>query len=137
MGRFVWEANKTRVFLDGVEFFLLSNIRATDDYALERVSGIGDIHVKENIPTVAQHVFTMSGYIVKDEQAIARSVIPENGDVALEGRTFSIEIFDKEGPLLRRYEECTCNNADANMTAHRLLMKDATFYAIDVSGQYR
>lgn len=137
MARFTHEANKTRVFINGVEFFLLANIRGSDDYALDRVSGIGDIHVKEHIPTVAQHVFTMSGYMLKNEPSITNGIVPENGDAALEGRIFSIEIFSREGPLLRRYEEAMCNNADANMTAHRLLMKDATFYATDVSGSYR
>lgn len=137
MGVFTYEANRTRVFVGGIEFHLLSNVRGTDNYALERVSGIGDIHVREHVPTVAQHEFTLSGYMVKDEQSISSGIIPENGDAALLGRTFTVEMFDKDGPLLRRYEQAMCNNADASMAAHRLLMKDTTFYATDVVGKYK
>lgn len=136
MAFFTYEANKSRVFINGVELFLLSDIRCSDDYALEAISGIGNVHVKQHVPTVARHQFTLNGYMERNEKTIRNNIIPENGDVALRGRTFSVEIFDREGPLLRRYEEAMCNDVNASMSAHRLMMKGATFHATDVKGPF-
>lgn len=137
MAFLVYESNKSRVFINGIECFLLNDVRESDNYALDRVSGIGDIHVRQHVPTMAQHEVTLTGYMLRDEQMVSSGIIPENGDEALKGRTFSIEIFDKEGPLLRRYEEAMCNNDGATITKHALFMKEATFYATNVSGKFK
>lgn len=131
-----YEANKSRVFIDGAEVKLLTDFTQSDNYALESVSGIGDIHVLQHAPTVARHEVRFSGYVKKPETLMSSGVIPENGDIALVGRTFTIEVFDKDGPLLRRYEDCMCNNGEARMQRHGLLMKDAVFYAIDAKGAF-
>lgn len=129
------KANKTKVMIDGAEMILLSDIDIDDSYALERVSGIGDIHVKENVPTVAQHVFTLNGYIPKPEPSWVQGIIPENGDVALQGRTFSVEVFEQNG-LKRKYVEASCNRGRATLRAHMLFMKNAEFYALDAVGTF-
>lgn len=137
MGTFTFEANRARVFVNDVEFILLQNVRGSDDYAPEPVSGIGDIHVREYPPTIARHQFTLSGYMVKDEPAIANGIFSENGASRLDQDEFTVEIFDKDGPLLRKYIGVSFANGSFNMTAHRLMMKDATFNARDVEGTFR
>lgn len=135
MGKFTYESNKIRLMVDGVQLNLVGRFEATDDYALEAVSGIGDIHVIEHVPTIALHRFTLNGYVEKTEKTISMGIIPENGDVALRGKTFHIEIFDTEGPLLRKYEDAMCNNGSSSADAHRLYMKGATFHALDTAGK--
>lgn len=113
---------------------LLQTIRGRDDYGPEPVSGIGDIHAREYPPTMARHIITMTGVALRKEKVFELGIVPENGDDALRGKTFSIEIFSKQGPLLRKWEQAVGADADLVVTAHRVLMKDATFFATDAGG---
>jgi|SRR5215813_5783008 len=132
----VFKANLVNVLIDGQEFTLLSDIRASDDYGLQEVSGIGDIHVKEYPPSLARHEFTLNGYVTKPEPSWSDGIIPENGDAALTEKVFTIEIFDKKGPLLRKYLNASCNRGEASLAAHRLIMKNAQFFALDAVGTF-
>ena len=134
MAQFVYEANRSRVFLNGIEFFLLQDVRGEDRYPRERVSGIGEIEARELPPTEAIYSFTMAGYILKTEQSIRAGIIPENGTVALEGQVFDIEIFSKDGPLLKKWSGAVCETANYNLSAHRLFMKSGTFQATTTTG---
>lgn len=130
--------NEVRVAIDGVELELLQSIRFTDDYGHEAASGIGDIHVQEHVPTVARHTATMSKLAVPRETAIELGIVSENGDSALQGRVFDIEVFDrKSGVLIRKIINCVNIGGDIAFTAHRMIMTDAQFQGRDASGTYR
>ena len=142
MGILTYEANRSRVFFEGqtggpVEFILLQNVRGSDDYAPEAVSGIGDIHAREYPPTMARHQFRLGGYMVKDEPAIEGGFFSEDGDQRLEQIAFDVMIATKEGPELRRYLGCTFASGSFTLTAHRLLMKNAVFNALNVQGNFK
>lgn len=134
--QYIYTGNEVRVVMDGVELDLVQTIRGSDDYGDEYVSGIGDIHGLELVPTFARHTVTISGFALKKEKAILLGIIRENGDEALKGKHFTIEIFSKEGPLLRKWEDAVNNSGDINVTAHRIVVKDATFMALDAAGTY-
>jgi hypothetical protein len=138
MAERVMTGNEIRVAIDGVELELVQSIRFTDDYGHEDASGIGDIHVQEHVPTVARHTATMSKLAVPREVAVELGIITENGDVAMEGKIFDIEVFEKaSGALIRKVINCVNIGGDIGFTAHRMIMTDAQFRGRDVSGTYR
>jgi hypothetical protein len=136
MGKIVsYEANTTRVVIDGIEVTLLADVRMEDDYAPEPVSGIGDIHMTEYYPTRAMHRATINGVIRRDEQRVADQIFLENGDAALERKTFEIELFDKRsGVMLRKLESAQHAGGNVSVTAHRIALMAANFVAIDATG---
>jgi hypothetical protein len=136
MSRITYTGNQVDAFINGIKMDLLQTIRGADDYGLEPASGVGDIHVQEYVPTVARHTISISAFALKNEPTIQNRIIWENGDAALAGGEFDIEIFAKEtGALLRKWTQAMCTNADVVVTAHRILVKDATFVALDVVGK--
>ncbi len=136
MGQVVWTGNEVEVTINGERVELAQNIRGTDNYGHEPASGIGDIHVKEYVPSLARHTITMSKLVMLREKAIAAGMVLENGDDALKGRTFDIEVFPKGGgPLLKKWTGCVNDGGDVGVTAHRILVQDATFLATDASGK--
>jgi hypothetical protein len=135
MARFVLPANETRLLFNGIEMTLEQNITCDDNYGLEPVSGIGDIHVAEYPPTLARHRLSLSGYAKLTEPLYLQGIAPENGDEALEANVFDIEIFDKKtGTLRRRYENCSYDGGQFEVRAHYFWMVNANFVATDVSG---
>jgi hypothetical protein len=136
VGQFVFTGNEVEVSINGQRVDLAQNIRGTDNYGHEPASGIGDIHVKEYVPSVARHNITMSKLVMRKEKAISAGLILENGDDAMRGRIFDIEIFPKGGgPVLRKWMGCVNDGGDIGVTSHRILVQDATFLATDAAGQ--
>jgi hypothetical protein len=138
MAEKVMTGNEVEVRIDGIVLELMQSIRFTDDYGHEDASGIGDLHVQEHVPTVARHTATMSKLAVPREVAVELGIVNENGDSAMEGRTFDIEVFSKvTGALIRKIINCVNVGGDIGFTAHRMIMTDAQFRGRDVSGTYR
>jgi len=135
MAQFIYTGNEVNVFMNGMEIDLLQNLRGTDDYGPEPVSGIGDIHAKENAPTFARHAVTISKFALRKEKAITAGIISENGNAILLQTPFAVEVFAKlTGKLLRKYLGVTLGSDDLALTAHRVIVVDANFVAIDVVG---
>lgn len=136
MARFVITGNEAVLVLNNVRASLFQTFRATDDYGFEPASGIGDIHVKEYTPTLARHAISISRFVLKLDVAVQSGIILENGDAALLGNVFDIEVFSKTGVLMRKYKDCINNSGDLGVTAHRVLVNDANFVGLDVTGQF-
>jgi hypothetical protein len=136
VAQFVHTGNEVDLYLNGIKMDLVQTVTGNDDYGPEPASGIGDIHVFEYPPTVARHNITVSAMVLTKEKAIAAGVINENGDAAMEGLTFPIEIFKKTGPLIRKWLRAVNANGSIQVTAHRILVKNASFLACDAAGDY-
>lgn len=127
--------NNVVVYINNQQIQVLTTLRATDDYGLEPVTEIGNIHVREYVPTVARHAVSISKFLMATETAISAGIITENGDAALLGKTFDIEIFSKStGLLLRKYMNCSNTSGDISIQANRLIVVDANFVGTDVTG---
>lgn len=126
---FTHDANDIRVTIDGIEFHLFENVRGTMNFNLTAVSGIGDNEAREHAPGRADFSITLNGYIERTEKAISSGIIPENGPVTVQGETFDVEIFRKDGPLLEKYIKAKCSNAETDLRAHALYMKNFTLLA--------
>jgi len=126
--------NQVNVYINGVLLNVLTTLRCTDDYGYEPVVGFGDIHVKEYVPTVARHAVSISKFLLTLENAVTAGIILQNGDAAMLGNTFNIQIFAKGGPLIKQYTHAVNTSSDLNIQSNRLIVSDANFVATDTSG---
>ncbi len=131
----VRSGNRIIIALDGKQIGTMKSCRASDDYSPEPVTGIGDIHVQEYVPTVARHTLSCS-YVVLNKGALREMGIAlENGDAALQGLVFDIVQLSKDdGQILRKYTGCSYASGDLEINANAVVMANAQFNALDVSG---
>lgn len=127
--------NRVIVKLDGKQIGLITSIRGSDDYGLEPASGIGDIHVQEYVPSMARHTISVSSMVLFAGAMREAGVATENGDGALEGKVFDIVIESKDdGAELRKYSGCSFASGDVDVQKHAILVSNAQFNALDVTG---
>jgi hypothetical protein len=135
VARFVVTGNEVTLVFNNVVVDLFQTFRATDDYGFEPASGIGDIHCREYVPTLARHAISISRLVLTKENAMKLNIIQENGDSALKSIVFDIQLFSKvTGQLMRKYIDGINNSGDIGVTAHRIIINDANFVAIDATG---
>jgi hypothetical protein len=127
--------NRIIISLDGKQIGTMKSVRANDDYSPEPVTGIGDIHAQEYVPTMARHNLTCSYVVLKAGALRAAGIAVENGDAALQGLVFDIISVDKDtGQTMRKYVGCSYASGDLEINANAIVMASATFNALDVTG---
>lgn len=127
--------NRVVVTFDGKQIGLVQSFRASDDYAPDPASGIGDIHVAEYVPTMARHSISISSMILFTGAMREAGIALENGDSALEGRVFDIVVYSRDDSSeLRKYVGCSYASGDVEINKHAIIVANAQFYALDVSG---
>jgi hypothetical protein len=127
--------NRVIITYAGQQIGAMRSVRASDDYAPEPVTGIGDIHVQEYVPTVARHTLSCSQVVLVQGSMKQVGIAMENGDAVLQGLVFDIEIYSKDdGSLLKKYTGCSYASGDIEITANAIMMANATFNALDTSG---
>ena len=131
----VRSGNRIDVLLDGKRVGLIQSVDCDDDFAPEPASGIGDGHVSEYVPTLFRHSVRISQMTLFQGTLRDQGIALENGDDALQGLVFDIELFDKDsGQLLRKYTECSYASGSISVGKHRIVMANAVFNALDVTG---
>lgn len=131
----VRSGNRIAVVFDGQEVGLAQSLRPNDDYSPEPASGIGDIHVAEYVPTMARHNISMGQMVLRTSSLRALGISALNGDDVLEGRVFDIEMYDKDtGQLLRKYVNASYASGDVEISKHAIIVNNAVFNALDVTG---
>jgi hypothetical protein len=129
-------ANVARVLLDGQEVGLCQNVRMSDSYGHEPLSGIGDIHVAEHAPTLARHSISVGHMALRSTSLYKLGIIPENGEDVLQGNVFDIEVFDKAtNEVLRKYLTCSYDSGDIEVTRNAIIGYNCQFMATDVAGK--
>lgn len=127
--------NRIIITFGGVQIGMLQSVSANDDYAPEPASGIGDIHVLENVPTMARHSLSASVMVMNRGAMINAGIAPENGDAVLLGVVFNIEIYSKDdGTLLRNYIGCSYASGSLEVSKHAIVMQSGQLLALDVTG---
>lgn len=131
----VRSGNRIIITLDGKQIGTMRSLRMNDDYSPEPVSGIGDIHVVEYVPTVARHNLSASYVVLNRNSLREMGIALENGDDALQGVVFEIVAMSKDdGTILRTYTGVSYASGDMEISANAIVMASATFNALDVSG---
>lgn len=120
---------------DGKQIGLIQSVRMSDDYGPEPASGIGDILVQEYVPTMARHNISVSSMVLFKDAMREAGISALNGDDVLKGRVFDIAIFSKDdGAELRKYMGCSYASGDIEVTKHAIIVSNATFNALNVTG---
>lgn len=151
----VRSSNRFTIMIGGTAVGLLQDLRCQDDYSPEPASGIGDIHVKEYVPTMARHTISTSQACMFTASLRQLGISFENGDDALKGLVFDIEVHDRtaetsiqpgksgvgnaagltllsegsSGVVLRRYEKCSFASGDIEIRKHAMIVNSATINA--------
>lgn len=127
--------NRIVVIFDGKQIGLVQNVSMNDDYSPEPASGIGDIHVTEYVPTMARHSLNVSTMVLNRGAMRDAGIAAENGDAMLLGNVFDIEVLSKDdGTLLRKYTGCSYASGSMEVSKHSIVMANAMFNALDVTG---
>lgn len=127
--------NRVVIQFDGKQIGLIQSVRSSDDYGAEPASGVGDIHVAEYVPTMARHSISVSTMVLFKGQMREAGITVVNGDDALEGRVFDIVTISKDdGSVLRKYMDCSFASGDTEVQKHAIIVSNAQFNALDVSG---
>lgn len=127
--------NRVIVKFDGKQIGLVQNVRMSDDYGPEPASGIGDIHVAEYVPTMARHSVSVSSMILFVGAMREAGITTVDGDEALEGKVFDIVVESKDdGTELRKYTGCSYASGDVEVSKHAILVSNAQFNALNVTG---
>lgn len=127
--------NRVKVLFGGVAIGLCQSVRMADSYGLEDASGIGDIHVIEHVPTKATHTVAVTGMVLFTGNMRDQGISTVNGDQALQGLVLDIVVYSRDTGLpLRAAKKCTFDSGTVSVEAHRILMQDGQFKALDVTG---
>lgn len=135
--RIVNSGNRIEVQFDGKVIGLLQNLRTSDSYNHEPASGVGDIHVQEYVPSMARHEISAETMILFTKNLRDNQISMENGDVVLQGLVFDIVIYGrdpKNSGVLRKYTKCSYTSGDVTIQKHAILVANAQFLALDVTG---
>lgn len=131
----VRSGNRILVVFDGKQLGMVRSVRGSDDYSPEPASGIGDIHVQEYVPTQARHTLSVQQMVLIKGAMINAGIAAENGDAALQGLVFDLEVYSKDdGTLLRKYVGCSYASGDIDISAHQIVVQSGQFNALDVVG---
>lgn len=146
----VRSSNRFTIKMGDTVIGLLQDLRCQDDYSPEPASGIGDIHVKEYVPTMARHTISTSQACMFTASLRKLGISFENGNDALKGMVFTIEISDRitqttispgstteitmegeggSGTILRLYEGCSFASGDIEIRKHAIIVTSATINA--------
>jgi hypothetical protein len=127
--------NRIVVTFDGKQIGLVQSVRMSDDYGPEPASGIGDIHVQEYVPSMARHSLSVSAMKLFKGDMRAAGITALDGDDVLEGKVFDILVLSKDdGTELRKYTGCSYASGDVDVSKHQIIVANAQFNALDVSG---
>lgn len=127
--------NRIVVELDGKTIGLVQSVRMNDNYGLEDASGVGDIHVIEHVPSKAVHMLSVTNMVLFVGNMRDAGVAPVNGDAVLQGLVLDIVSYSKDsGQPLRKYASCSYDSGSTSVDAHRIVMQESQWKALDVTG---
>lgn len=133
----VQTGNRISLKFDGQTIGMIQSLRASDDWGFQETSEIGNIKVKEFVPTLARHTLTAAVVQMKRESLEQKGIAVETSDGALTGSVFDVVINDKDtGQMLRTYKDCVFASGDIEITKNAVVVRNATLLALDVYGTF-
>jgi hypothetical protein len=126
--------NRIIATIGGKQVGLMQSLRMNDDYSPEPASGIGDLHVVEYVPGMARHTLNVSMMVLNTGSLYSLKLIPDNGNIVLQGIVLTIEAYSKDdGSLIRKYLGCSYASGDYEITKHAIVMQTAVFNCLDTT----
>lgn len=131
----VRSGNKIIAMFGGIQIGLLQDIRFQEDYQPTEASGVGNINVQEWVPTMARYVISTRFMVLNVQSLYSVGAAPVDGDGALQGLVFDIQIMDRNtGALLRKYVGCSYASGTIEVTKHQIVVSDAQFNCLTSTG---
>lgn len=132
-----YTGNRVEIRFDGKMVGILQGVSASDDYGPEPVSGVGDIHAIEYVPSMARHSISADSMVLVGDNLRSVGIAAENGDDILRGNVFDIVIYSKSptAGMLRKYTGCSYASGSISVQKHAIVVHNAQFNALDVSGK--
>jgi hypothetical protein len=128
-------ANRIAILYDGKQVGACKSVSLHESYNHETVTGIGDIHVIEHVPTLAAYSVQIEAMVLEKEALRSAQILTEDGDDTLVGRVFDISVIHRDtGEELRKFSGCTYDSGDIRITANQVISTSAQFKALRVSG---
>ena len=128
-------ANRIVITFDGKQVGACKSVSLHEDYGLDPVTGIGDIFVLENVPTLARYSLQIEAIVLEKEQLRSAGISAMDGDDVLVGRVFDIVVTSKDsGEEIRKFTGCSYASGDIRITANQVISTSASFNALRVSG---
>lgn len=132
----VKSANRYVVLMNGKAVGIAQSLDMRDDYSPEPVSGIGDIHAIEFVPSMARHTISVDEMVLVTKSLRELGITAENGDDILNGNVFDIEVQNKDtGETMRKYTGCSYAGGGVQVRKHAIIVSNATFNALNVTGK--
>lgn len=128
-------ANNVVVSIDGKQIGAVQSLSIQDNYALTGVYEIGNIDPLENPPTQATYSVSCKQVIINAKSLRSLGITPENSEVVLQGLVFDIEALSKEGVSLRKVRGCSYDSGTVTIDKNQVVITDAQFKALSISGQ--
>lgn len=129
----VQTGNRIFIRINDKDVGMLQSLRSSDDFGMQETSEIGNINVIEYVPSLARHTVTASVVQLKRESLERLGIASARGQDALKGVVFDIVIMDRDANrMLKTYKSCSYASGDAEVTKHAVVMRNATFLALDV-----
>lgn len=132
--RNVQTANRIWVTADGEPIGLGQSVELHDDYQMESLYGIGDIHPQEFAPSAAVLTVIISEMVMLDKSMRSAGISYDSPDGALSGKSLDIIVASKDGDVLRKYTGCFYTSGEVQVRKHAIVISNATFKAMDASG---
>jgi len=135
--RIVNSGNRIEIQFDGKVVGLVQSLRMNDSYDPQPASGIGDIHVQEYVPSMARHELSAESMVLFTKNLRDSGIAMENGDAVLQGLVFDIVVYGrdpKNSGVLRKYTKVSFTSGDVTIQKHAILVANAQFLALDVTG---
>jgi hypothetical protein len=125
--------NRVVIEINNQKVGLIQTVRMSDDYGHEPASGVGDIHVIENVPSRAMHTLEVTNMVLLKGNMRDLGIAPENGDAVLQGIVYDLVVYSKDtNAELRRYISCSWISGSTSIDAHRIIMQQGSLRALDV-----
>lgn len=127
--------NRIAVMFDGKQVGACKSVSFHEDYGLDPVTGIGDIHVLEHVPTLARYSIQMEAIVLEKEQLRSAGITAVDGEDVLLGRVFDIVVIGKDtGEEIRKFTGCSYASGDIRFTANQVISTSASFNCLRASG---
>lgn len=129
--------NRMAVVFDGQQIGAVRSVRGNFDLSPEPVTGIGDINALEHVPSMARHSISVSQMVLFKNNMMDVGLATENGEAALQGLVFDIEVYAKDdGKLLRKWIGVSYASGDIDINANQIVVMSGQFNALDAVGTF-
>jgi len=130
----VYSGNQIVVMISNKPVGLLQNMTASEDYAPEPASGVGDPRVVEYVPTMQRISLACDSMSLKKDSLFSVGVFPADIQSYMASNPFTVQIIDKiTGQTIRQYDGCLFASGTVSVRKHTIVAHNCTILSTNVT----